>query len=129
MTELFESGTGGAADSGTKHLGVLEEAGILRTKWKSRSKHHFWNVSHCDGCGVCGSVLSPNAHRRQLLLKGTVTSVLVDAQSCRRGGVGRFVAPSEKHLFHAGSTGRRIKPNLTTSHYSLSFSTPAQAPH
>src|SRR3546814_8114020 len=127
MAERFESGTGVAADSGTKHLGVREEAGILRTKWKSLSKHHLWNGSHCDGCGVCGSVLSPKAHRRKLMLKVTVTSVLVDDQSCRRGGVGRFAAPSEKHLFHGGSNGMRIKANLTTLLSCLIFATPALA--
>lgn len=25
----------------SKHLGVLEEAGIVRTEWRWRSKHHF----------------------------------------------------------------------------------------
>lgn len=25
----------------SKHLGVLEEAGLVRTEWKWRSKHHF----------------------------------------------------------------------------------------
>jgi DNA-binding transcriptional ArsR family regulator len=25
----------------SKHLGVLEEAGVLRTEWQWRSKHHF----------------------------------------------------------------------------------------
>lgn len=25
----------------SKHLGVLEEAGIIRVEWKWRSKHHF----------------------------------------------------------------------------------------
>src|SRR3546814_2750300 len=61
------------------------------------------------------------------MLKVTVTSVLVDDQSCRRGGVGRFAAPSEKHLFHGGSNGMRIKANLTTLLSCLIFATPALA--
>lgn len=26
----------------SKHLGVLEEAGLIRTEWRWRSKHHFF---------------------------------------------------------------------------------------
>ena len=62
----------------SKHLQVLEEAGLLRTEWRWRSKHHFLERSplrRICASATCPSSAPTGAHRNAKISDSVATAL------------------------------------------------------